>query len=125
MFRIIGIAFVGVVLYQLIKNTKPDIAALLLIGVGVTLLIAVSDYITDALAAFTALSEQAGLGKTVFSSLLKIIGIGYITEYSVNICNDSGCSSIGKKIELAGKLTIFIISLPIINGIITTIGGIL
>ena len=125
MFKIIGIAFIGLISYLLIKNTKPDIAPLLLISVGATMLILLSDTIVNVINVFTNLSSQAGLPENILSSLLKIIGIGYLTEYASELCKDSDCSSLGKKIELAGKLVILVSTLPIITSVIHTIEDLL
>ena len=125
MIKIIGVAFVGIICYKLIKNVKSDFAPLILVAVGAIILILVSDKISQILNVFDGLSKKAGLSGTIFSSLLKIIGIGYVTEYAAEVCDDCDCSSIGKKIELAGKITIFVMSLPIINGIVETIGELL
>ena len=125
MLKIIGIAFVGVVLYQILRNTKSDFAIFVSISVGVVILVLLSDKISQVVNVFNDLSVKAGLSSEIFSSVIKIIGIGYLTEYSVNLCDDAGCSSIGKKIELCGKITILIMALPIINGIITIIGELL
>ena len=54
----------------------------------------------------------------MFVILLKIVGIGYLTEFSCGLCNDSGNSAIALKLQLAGKLTIFIMSIPIISKLI-------
>ncbi len=125
MLKIVGIAFVGVVLYQILRNTKSDFAIFVSISVGVVILVLLSDKISQVVNVFNDLSVKAGLSSEIFSSVIKIIGIGYLTEYSVNLCDDAGCSGIGKKIELCGKITILIMALPIINGIITIIGELL
>ena len=125
MLKIIGIAFVGVVLYQILRNTKSDFAIFVSISVGVVILVLLSDKISQVVNVFNDLSVKAGISSEIFSSVIKIIGIGYLTEYSVNLCDDAGCSGIGKKIELCGKITILIMALPIINGIITIIGELL
>lgn len=125
MIKIIGIAFVGVVLYQTLRNTKSDFAVFVSISVGVIILVLLSDKISQVVNVFNNLSVKAGLPDEIFSSIIKIIGIGYLTEYSVSLCDDAGCNSIGKKIELCGKITILIMALPIINRIITIIGELL
>ena len=125
MFKILGIGFIGIVCHKLIKTVKPDLSVLIIIATGAIILISLSDYIAEIFNFFTNLSNKSGIGNTIFSSLIKIIGIGYITEYSTELCNDCGCSAIGKKIELAGKLMIFVMSIPIIKGIIETLGAFL
>lgn len=53
--------------------------------------------------------------------LLKIIGITYIAEFASNLCKDAGYSAIGNQIELAGKLCIMAISMPILLALLDTI----
>ncbi|NLK27557.1 MAG: stage III sporulation protein AD [Clostridiales bacterium] len=57
--------------------------------------------------------------------LIKIIGITYITEFSASLCKDSGYHAIGEQIELAGKLSILAISMPIMLALLDTISGFL
>ncbi|NCA91873.1 stage III sporulation protein AD [bacterium] len=125
LLKIIGIAFVAVVGYNVLKYSKQEFAGFVLIGAGCIILILLSEKIAEAVTVFQGIAQKANLNDAVFSMILKIIGIGYITEYSVSLCKDNGCSSIGKKIELAGKITIFLMAIPIISGIIELIGGIL
>ena len=125
LLKIIGIAFVAVVGYNVLKYSKQEFAGFVLIGAGCIILILLSEKIAEAVTVFQGIAQKANLNSAVFSMILKIIGIGYITEYSVSLCEDNGCSSIGKKIELAGKITIFLMAIPIISGIIELIGGIL
>lgn len=124
-FKIIGIAFVGVVAFGFIKNTKSDYGVFLLLAVGTIILILVSDYLVNALTAFGDMSTKTGINNDLFSSIIKIIGIGYISEYSSSVCEDTGCSSIAKKIQLGAKVTIFVMSIPIITNILELVEGLL
>jgi stage III sporulation protein AD len=124
-FKIIGIAFVGVVAFGFIKNIKSDYGIFLLLAVGTVILILVSDYLVNALTAFGDMSTKTGINNDLFSSIIKIIGIGYISEYSSSVCEDTGCSSIAKKIQLGAKVTIFVMSIPIITNILALVEGLL
>ena len=57
----------------------------------------------------------------MFKTLLKIIGVGYLVEFSAGVCIDSGNSSIADKIVLAGKVLIFSLSIPIISNLFNMI----
>lgn len=124
-FKIIGIAFIGVVTYGFLKNIKSDYGVFLLLAVGAVILILVSDYLANAITAFGDISTKTGINSELFSSIIKIVGIGYISEYSSSVCEDSGCSSIGKKIQLGAKITIFVMSVPIITNIMELVEGLL
>ena len=125
LLKIIGLVFIAVVSYNVIKNVKPEYGLFIIVVAGAAVIILLSDGIVESISAFKSLSDKSGLDSGIFSSIIKIIGIGYITEYSTSVCDDSGCSSLGQKIQFAGKLTIFLMALPIISGIIDVIGGLM
>lgn len=57
--------------------------------------------------------------------LIKMLGIALIAEITSNLCRDTGYSGIASHIELIGKLSILLISAPIIHGLLDTIFGIM
>lgn len=50
-----------------------------------------------------------------FSIILKIVGIAYICDFISLLCKDLNHESIGKKVEIAGKLIILIYSVDVIK----------
>lgn len=53
--------------------------------------------------------------------LLKMIGIAYLCEFASSLCKDAGYSSIANQIEMGGKISIFIMSMPIMNTLLDTL----
>lgn len=123
--KIIGVAFVAVTAYSLLRVEQPQIGRLLIVAAGCLILIILSDSISTVIRTVSSLGKNAGLSSSVFSSLIKIVGIGYLTEFSVSLCNDSDCSSLGKKIELGGKIVILLSAMPIITDIISLLEALL
>ena len=105
--KVIGIGLIGAIAAMMLRNTRSEYAPMAVIATGIVILVIVISALTDVIVAFEEIVDKTGLNRSLFSSLLKIIGIGYLTEYSVSLCNDLDCASIGKKISLAGKITIF------------------
>ena len=52
------------------------------------------------------------------SILLKMLGISYICEFATDICKDAGYGAIASHIELAGRVTMVVMSLPILFHVI-------
>lgn len=71
------------------------------------------------------LKSYSLIGNGYFSILIKIIGITYISEFSSEICKDAGYGAIASQLEIAGKLTILVISMPIVMAILEVIEGVL
>ena len=55
--------------------------------------------------------------------LLKMLGIAFVADFSANICKDAGYSMVAGQVELAGKLSILLLSTPILNALLDTILG--
>ena len=53
------------------------------------------------------------------------MGITYLSEFASALCRDAGFSAVGGQVELAGKLTIMALSLPILLALVEVIEGFL
>lgn len=121
-FKIIGVGITGAIAITLVKSTKPDFVVPVTIAAGTIVLIMLINSLNTAVYEFTSLIEKSGISDNLFSGLLKIIGIGYLTEYASGICNDSGSPTLANNIQLGGKITIFLMSLPILSALIDVVG---
>ncbi|MDD4372070.1 MAG: SpoIIIAC/SpoIIIAD family protein [Anaerostipes sp.] len=50
--------------------------------------------------------------------LFKLIGISFLGDFVSNICLDAGQKTIAKQVEMLSKLSILIVSLPILESLI-------
>ena len=123
--KIIIIALIGAISAILLKQIKPEISILVIVATGILIILQVLDSASIIISTFENLSEITGINSELFKIILKIIGIGYLIEFSSSICTDSGLTSIATKIQFAGKVIILCISLPIINSLIEIITSIL
>ena len=57
--------------------------------------------------------------------LLKVIGIAYLCEFGVQVLKDAGENALAVKVELAGKVIIFAVTLPLIGEFAQTVLGLL
>ena len=53
--------------------------------------------------------------------LLKLIGIAYVCEFASSLCKDAGYQAISGQIEVAGRVAMMIITIPVMLAIIDTI----
>ena len=57
--------------------------------------------------------------------LFKSVGICFISQFSADICKDAGEHTLSGKVELAGKITILICALPLIEEVLNTASALL
>ena len=53
------------------------------------------------------------------------MGIGYITDFSANIAEETGSRGLGEKIVLGGKILILLASMPIVKSLFNMISTLL
>lgn len=121
LIKIIGVAFITAVTALLLKPTKPELSfAVTLTGVIVILFFLV-DSLQNTIAVFASIAQITGVENGLLKILLKIVGVGYLTEFSVGVLHDFGSSAVADKVGLAGKITIVILSVPIIQSLLTLV----
>ncbi len=120
-FKLVGIAIIGVIVVILLKTAKPEFAVFATIATGVIMVITMLGALRDVVLAFDGIVHKSGIDDGVFSAVLKIIGIGYITEYSSSIATDAGCGSIAQKLQFGGKIVIFLMSISIVTSLVDVV----
>ena len=123
--KVISIDFVGLLAVGVLKEIKPSLAAVAGIVTGLIIVYSLLDEFTYIVESFRQLSVIAEIDDALIKTIIKIIGIGYLTEFSAGIAEDYGSQSIAKKIEFGGKVCIAVLAVPVITGLISTIGSLL
>ena len=123
--KIIGVAFVTTIASILLKPTKPELSfAVTVTGVIVVLLFIV-DGLQNTLSVFTSIAAVTGIENGLLKILIKIVGVGYLTEFGASILQDFGGNSMADKVVLGGKIAIVLLSMPVIEGLLNMIKGFL
>ena len=120
-FKLVGIALVGVIVVLVLKTAKPEFAVFATIATGIIMIVTLMSSLSQVILAFDGIVEKSGVDEGVFSAVLKIIGIGYLTEYSSSVATDAGCDSIANKLQLGGKIVIFLVSISIVTSLVDVV----
>jgi stage III sporulation protein AD len=123
--QIVGLGLVATVLALVIKEQKPLFAFLLAIVSGVIIFAYLIGKISSVIHILETLADKADLNMVFLETILKIIGIAYIAEFGAQITRDAGQGAIAAKIELAGKVLILVLAVPIVQIIIETVVNLL
>lgn len=116
--QIVCIGIIAVVLSSMLKAQRPEIALQVSIVTGILIFIIIIVKLSSVIDFLQTFSKRADIDSTYINILLKIVGIAYIAEFGAEVCKDAGESSVASKIELAGKVTIVILAVPIISSLL-------
>lgn len=121
LFKILAAAFVTALAALLLRSTKPELSFAVTVVGTIIILIFTFDTLKESLEIFKKLQEFSGVSDVLIRQILKIVAIGYLTEFSAGILNDFGSSSVADKVVFAGKICILVLSAPIINSLMNVI----
>ena len=122
--KIIGVAVLTTFAVLVLRPTRPEVAAIVSVAGGLIILLMFVDALSGVISNMWEIVNRTGIRSEVFSALLKIIGIGYLTEFAAGICKDADNESMAQKVVLAGKVIILVLALPIVNNLIEIVAGI-
>ena len=125
LMKILGVAFVTSITAIILRSTKPELSfAVTVTGIIVILLFLV-DALKGVLTVFTSIAQTTGMDNGLLKILIKIVGVGYITEFGAGVLTDFGSPAIADKVTLGGKIAIVVLSLPILESLLTLVRGFL
>jgi stage III sporulation protein AD len=93
----------------------------LIVFVGCSIFLFLVDQINQIIVMIEKLAVNAHVNMVYLETILKIIGIAYIAEFTSHITKDAGQGAIAAKVELAGKILILAMAVPILTVMIETI----
>lgn len=117
--KVVGFAIFATMLVVILKEEKKEFAVALSVIAGVMLLLFCISKIDPIINMLYELVEKSGINSSFLVIILKVIGIAYLVELGKNICQDAGQSAIATKLEMAGKIIVVSISLPIFTSLIS------
>ena len=121
-FALIILALVAGILAVFLKESRlPAASMLLAVATGLIILISLLPALTELVGFFKQIAFDLGLNSFYLTTVLKVIGIAYLAEFAVQLCRDAGQGAIAVKIELAAKVALLLLALPIITALFEVI----
>lgn len=120
---ILGVA--GTLLAVQFKSGKSEYGIYIGIVLSLVIFFAILGKLGVMVEAIRTIGSYISMDKLYIGTLIKMLGVTYIAEFSSNICKDAGYQTIAKQIEIFGKLAILVMSMPILMALLETIAGVL
>lgn len=119
--QLIGIAIISTTLCLIIKKDRPEMAMFIAILTGIIILLSVIFKLNFIIESIQSLAQKANIPSVYITLIIKLIGIAYLMEFAIQLCNDCGEKSIASKLEFGGKVIVMTMSFPILLSIVEMI----
>lgn len=121
MVQIGMIGVLGALLAIQFKGGKTEYGIYMSVAVSIVLFLCIVDRLEIFVRTIDEISRYISVDTGYLSTMLKMIGITYISEFSSSICKDTGYQTIAVQIEVFSKLTILVMGMPILLALLETI----
>lgn len=116
---IIGVA--GALLAIQFKSQKAEYGIYISVALSILIFFGILGRLEIMIDTVKKISSYISMDTAYIGTLVKMLGITYIAEFSSSICKDAGYQTIAQQIEIFGKLAILVLSMPVLLALLDTI----
>lgn len=121
MIKIAMIGLAAALLAMQVKVGRPEYEIFITMAACLCIFFFLVTKLTIVIEAISQIQEYIRLDSQYVAILLKMIGITYVAEFSSNLCRDAGYQAVAGQIEMFGKLSVLVISMPVLLALLDTI----
>ena len=119
----IGVA--GTLLALQFKSGKSEYGIYISIALSIIVFVGILGHLETLIETMRRIGTYINIDSIYISTLLKMLGITYVAEFSSSICKDAGYQTIAGQIEVFGKLAVFVLSMPVLLALLDMVKGFL
>lgn len=123
--KVTAIILMTSVLSLVLTKQSADISLTLIVTVCCVVITAALSYIQPIWNFLLKLVEIGGIRSELLEILLKVVGIGMISQITELVCADSGNKSLGKSLQILTSALILCLSIPILDEMVSLIESLL
>lgn len=123
--KIIGLCLLAASLVMVLRQMNPQAAMLLTVAFGVIVAGAVLPELAEDVRRLEGFLASLNLASDYFTVMLRAMGVALTTQLAVQVCQEMDAPQIASKAELAGRLAMIGIVLPVFMEITESAVGIL
>ena len=115
---VIGVGLIAAMMSVLLRQYKPEFALLTAIAATILIFTMMAEWLLPAAKRIQELLNSSPVLSESAATLLKAVGICFITQLACDLCRDAGENAIASRVETAGKAAILLISLPLFEQVL-------
>jgi len=125
MIQLIAAAIIAAITALIVRQIKPEFAIFVQLGGILLVALLTMQALRDIIAAVQNIMQYAPVGggdtmlggNNAFTMLIRALGICITSQIAADICRDSCSNSLANIVELAGRLLILALTVPLLQSI--------
>lgn len=120
-----GICIAAAVLCKLFSDSGKEYALYIKLAAAAAVMSVIIIFVSPIAETVRSIYSRAGADEEYLTVLFKALGICYITQFTCDVCKDSGENALATQAELAGKISLMIIALPLFESLSGIVAGLI
>jgi len=115
----------AIILWINLNQSNKDTSMLISLAVCAMAMMAAASFLQPVVSFVDKIQDIGKLDAGLVSTVMKVVGVGIITEISALICKDAGNESMGKALQFVSAGVVLWISIPVFEKLLTLLDRIL
>lgn len=116
-----ALAVVIALLTVVVRQYKAEYGMAVGVAGGILLLLLVIAQMSGMFDSISGMIDRVGIRQEWLTLLLKALGICYVTQFASDCCRDAGETALASKAELAGRVAVVLLALPMLTQLLESI----
>lgn len=123
MIHIIGISAVALIFGLFLRQHNKTVSLILIIFACIAVFLESVSYLTDIVDTLSGMVSGLEETSAYLKIMFKVLGIALITQIISDLCRDCGESALAGQTEVAAKIFIVALILPLLQAVVKVITG--
>ena len=124
-FQVLGCGFLVLVIWLVLQQYNSSVSVFVITAFGALVFLSIAGQLQTVLQSLMTMSEQAGVNVIYLTTIFKIIGIAWLSEFFCQVCRDAGNNALAVKMEFAAKVAILLLAFPVLMAVLESVIAIL
>ena len=125
MIQVVVIAVISLVLILFLRETNREFAFFITIASSILLFSIVINRFKDVLGSVSDIAQDLSGVNSYVSLMIKILVVVLVSQFVIDLCKDNGENALASQAELASKIIILVMIMPLFNSVLNIITGLL
>lgn len=121
MAQLAAASLIGALLLAVVRQHSPAFAVALSVTVAVAVFLYILPDVAEVVRLVQAYALRGGVTDRLLATVMRVLGIAYLTELAAGVCRDAGEAALGQRVELGGKVLILLLGVPVMNAVLSLV----
>ncbi len=113
-----AVCVLGAVLALLLREEKQILAIFVLLALVAVAALPLLELLTELTQFFTKLTALSALPTSVFSPMIKVVGIAAVTKIGCSVCKEAESDTAAALLEMGGTCCALLVALPLVSAVL-------